>query len=63
MDISSQDLRQPSITKISLKTACVKFHSYFPRANELCQIIYQAGYGLYHRNRVTFKENLMISGL
>ena len=31
----SQEMPQPSITKICLKITCLKFHSYFPGANEL----------------------------
>ena len=33
----SQEIPQPSITKICLKITCLKFHSYFPGANELKQ--------------------------
>ena len=34
----SQEMPQPSITKICLKITCLKFHSNFPGANELmCQ--------------------------
>ena len=31
----SQEMFQPSITKIRLKIACLKFHSNFPGVNEL----------------------------
>ena len=31
----SQEMPQPSITKICLKITCLKFHSNFPGANEL----------------------------
>ena len=31
----SQEMPQPSITKICMKSMCLKFHSNFPGANEL----------------------------
>ena len=34
----SQEMPQPSITKIHLKITYLEFHSNFPRANELTQI-------------------------
>ena len=40
MRVISQELPQPSITKICLKITCLKFHSNFPRANELIKGFY-----------------------
>ena len=34
----SQEMSQPSITKICLKITCLKFHSNFPGSNELTQL-------------------------
>ena len=36
----SQEMPQPSITKICLKIVCLKFHSNFPGANELTKIFF-----------------------
>ena len=56
----SQEMPQPSISKICLKITCLKFHSNFPGANELklpCLLILQSDASLLQINKgvPTFK--------
>ena len=43
----SQEMRQPSITEISLKISCIKFHLKIPGANELILHCLQDGFVTY----------------